>query len=77
MPTRSSAWSFEDFCVVYCNRRMSSATLAQRLGRTAGAIDAVKASIDAVETGSVSRTFPGLKWEKLVRRAQAGECNCS
>jgi endonuclease III len=76
MVTRGGPWSFEDFCVVYCNRGMSSTALAQRLGRTPGAIEAVWASIDAVVAGKASPTFPGAKWEDMVRRAQAGECNC-
>ena len=76
MATRGGEWTFEDFCLVYCSASIALGALAQRLGRTEGAIDAVRASITAVESGSISPTFPGRKWEEFVRRAQAGECKC-
>lgn len=75
-PNEGKRWSFEEFCEVYCNPNKSNQSLAKQLGRSEGAIDAVRASIDAVHKGTATCSFPGCKWIDFVNRADNGQCGC-
>jgi hypothetical protein len=66
---RGADWTFEEFCRVFCAPERAVADLAAELGRSEGAVEAVR-------TGTSTSTFPGPKWEDFVARALAGECRC-
>ena len=72
-PNKGKKWSFEEFCVVYCNTSKSPQELAKRLGRSEKAIDTVRALIDAVHSGTAAESGIGKKWRHYVNLADSGK----
>lgn len=66
-------WTFGDHMHVRMNLPADSDVLGLRLGRSPGAIDAAKASIEATSNGTSHPNFPGPKWEQFEARYRAGE----
>ncbi len=60
-PNKGKKWSFEGFCVVYCNTSKSPQELVKQLGRSEKAINTVRALVDAAHSGTAVESSNGKK----------------